>query len=164
MLRAVAAGEGDRLRAIRLESLRHDPGAFASTLAHEELLPAEWWAGWAALSQEGSKQRTFVVCGEADEWLGLALVRLAADQPGMAVINAMWVAPEARRNGHSRALCEACAEWAAGHGLHTVTLEVVEGNATARRAYESFGFSVAGETTIVVGGEDLRELLMARAL
>ena len=82
MLRAVAAGEGDRLRAIRLESLRHDPGAFASTLAHEELLPAEWWAGWAALSQEGSTQRTFVVCGEADEWLGLALVRLAADQPG----------------------------------------------------------------------------------
>ena len=164
VVRAVVAGEGGRLREIRLASLRHDPAAFASTLEEELRAPNTWWTGWAALSQEGATQRTFVVCDAAGAWRGLALVRLDTERPGAAVINAMWVAPEARRRGHSRELCEACATWAAGAGAVTLALEVVEGNLAAQRAYESFGFAVTGETTITVGGHGVRELLMARAL
>ena len=164
MVRAIAAGEGGRLREIRLASLRHDPRAFASTLADELRSPSAWWTGWAALSQEGVTQRTFVACDAADAWHGLALVRLDAERPGVAVINAMWVAPERRRRGLSRALCEACAGWAAGAGAASLVLEVVEGNLAALSAYEAFGFAVTGQTTAVVGGHEVRELVLARAL
>ena len=164
MVRAVVAGEGDRLREIRLESLRQDPDAFASTLDEELRSPDEWWTGWAALSQEGVTQRTFVVCDAADAWQGLALVRLDAARPGVAVINAMWVAPAVRRQGHSRALCEACAQWAVGAGAGALVLEVVEGNLAAQSAYESCGFAVTGETTVRIGGRKVRELVLARAL
>jgi RimJ/RimL family protein N-acetyltransferase len=145
-VRHVRADEHDRLRALRLQALSSDPAAFTATYARDVGQPPEWWHRWAAQSDAGDQQRTFVLVDAEDRWLGLALARRDADRPAAAVINAMWVAPEARGGG-ARALCDACAAWAAERGLDEITLTVLADNANARRAYEAAGFAVQGRTT-----------------
>lgn len=125
-------------------------------------------------------QRTFVLADDDDRWLGLALVRPDGERPGDAVLNAMWVAPEARGQRAAARLCDACAAWAAERGLAELTLTVVVGNDAGRRAYEAAGFAVCGRTTWsehggavdalvsggerVAGGRTLDEYVMVRRL
>jgi len=80
-------------------------------------------------------------------WLGLALARRDEACADAAILNAMWVAPEARGSRAVVLLCDACAAWAAARGLGALTLDVLAGNARARRAYESAGFTVTGDDT-----------------
>jgi RimJ/RimL family protein N-acetyltransferase len=176
----VRAGEHARLRELRLAALGGDPDAFGATYARDAAKPEEFWRTWAAQSEEGRVQRTFVLTGDDDRWLGLALVRPDGDRPGAAVLNAMWVAPEARGRRAAARLCDACARWAAERGLRQLTLTVVAGNDAGRRAYEAAGFRVCGTTTwsdhggavdALVGGGDrdpggrtLDEHVMVRAL
>lgn len=139
-VRHVLAHEADRLREIRLRSLAGDADAFGSTYEHALTLPADWWERGARRSDQGV-QRTFVVVDEDDAWLGIALVRPHDESPDDAVINAMWVAPEARRMGAGRALLEACVEWAREQRFRSVYLHVRVANAVARAAYAAAGFA-----------------------
>jgi RimJ/RimL family protein N-acetyltransferase len=160
-IRAVEAYEALALREIRLASLQADPDAFGSTHARDLAHPASWWERWA----KGEGQRTFVVVDETDRWLGLALVRADDEAPGDAVLNAMWVAPEARGQGAARALCDACAAWAAEHGYRALNAAVVVGNQPARRAYESAGLEFSYATTWTGDtGRTLDELILKRTL
>jgi GNAT superfamily N-acetyltransferase len=163
-VRHVLAGEADRLRELRLASLKADPHAFAVTYGADLAKPASWWEQGAARSDEGGEQRTFVVTDDDDRWLGLALVRPDDQAPGDAVLNAMWVAPEARRQGAARALCDACAAWAAERGFRALNLAVVIGNDAAQRAYEAAGFVPSHTTTWVEEGRSLEELILTRRL
>jgi GNAT superfamily N-acetyltransferase len=163
-VRHVVRDEAAQLRELRLASLSTDPEAFGSTHAREVAMPADWWQGWADRSDEGTDQRTFVLVDADNRWLGLALARRDEDQPGAAVVNAMWVASQARGHGGARALCDACAAWAGGRGFDTLTLAVVVGNERALRAYTTAGFVVSGETTWDRDGRTLNELLMSRPL
>jgi ribosomal protein S18 acetylase RimI-like enzyme len=136
----VCRHEAGELRTIRLAALAADPDAFGSTYAREVGRPPAWWERWAADSDDGRDARTFVAIDAAGRWLGLALVRRDAAEPGTAVLHAMWVAPEARRRGAARALCDACAGWARASGCHMLTLGVAEGNDAALAAYRAAGF------------------------
>lgn len=142
-VRHVRAGEADRLREIRLASLKADPDAFSSTYEREAAYPESWWTSRAALSDAGDEQRTFLVVDRDDRWLGMALAR---DDGGQAVLNAMWVAPPARGRGAGRALCDACADWAAERGFEALDVAVVPDNAPARRAYEAAAFAAHDRT------------------
>ena len=146
-LRPVRDDEAPRLRELRLACLTADPAAFTSTYEQESRRTDEWWTGWAARSSAGVDQRTFVVTDDDDRWLGLALVRADDERPGDAVINSMWVAPEARRRGAGQELLVACVAWAAEHGFSAVNLCVMRGNDAALRLYEAAGFTVCGATT-----------------
>ncbi len=53
----------------------------------------------------------------------------------------LYVVPQARGQGHGRALIEACAHWARGRGHRLITVGVLARNASAVRAYEGTGFS-----------------------
>jgi RimJ/RimL family protein N-acetyltransferase len=163
-VRHVLSGEYDLLRQLRLASLDADPEAFASTYAEDAGQPAERWQWWAAQSENGTTQRTFVLVADDGRWLGLTLVRLDGDKPGSAVLNAMWIAPEARGRHAAGLLCEACAKWAAERGCSELTLTVVVDNEVARRAYEGAGFAVCGKTTWSRDGRTLDEVVMARTL
>jgi RimJ/RimL family protein N-acetyltransferase len=158
----VLGAEAARLRALRLASLAADAVAFGSTYARDAARPAQWWQRWAAQSEDGSGQRTFVLVDEHDRWLGLALVRREQQQPGTAVVLAMWVAPGVRGRGGAYALCDACAIWAKAQGLHELRLEVVVENATARRAYQAAGFEVRGESEWSQAERTLQVLIMTR--
>ena len=155
-LRAVRDDEATPLRDVRLAALAADPAAFTSTYEQESTRPDESWTRWAALSSAGVGQCTFVVTDDDDRWLGLALVRAEDERPGEAVINSMWVAPEARGRGAGLQLCAACVEWAAERGFTAVNLCVMRGNDAALRLYESAGFTVRSQ-----GPE---QLSMTRAL
>jgi ribosomal protein S18 acetylase RimI-like enzyme len=145
-LRPVREDEAARLREIRLACLAADPDAFTSTYAEAEASPDEWWTRWATRSAAGVEQATFVVTDDDDGWHGLALVRADDEHPGEAVINSMWVAPEARGNGCGRALCDACIAWAAERGFSAVNLCVMLGNDAALRLYAASGFVEHGRT------------------
>ena len=93
----------------------------------------------------------------------MALVRLDDEAPDSAVLNAMWVAPEARGRRMARLLCEACGVWAAERGCRELRLAVVVDNDAARRAYESAGFAVRGRGTWVGDGRTLDEFVMSRS-
>jgi GNAT superfamily N-acetyltransferase len=164
MIRHVEAHEAERLRELRLASLRADPDAFGATYEGDAARPADWWERGARLSGAGAEQRTFVVVDDADSWLGMALVRADDASPGDAVLNAMGVAPAARGQGHARALCDACARWAAEHGFTALNTAVVTGNDAARRAYESAGFTFAGTGTWTGHGRSLPEQRLRRPL
>jgi GNAT superfamily N-acetyltransferase len=125
-----------------------NPEAFTADYDETAAHPAEWWATWVA------DRRTFIAVDADDRWLGIAIVRPIGS--GRAVVNAMWVAPEARRRGAARALCEACTGWATAFGCRTLEISVVEGNTAARRAYETAGFSL--------DRVDGAELVLARSL
>ena len=153
-IRHVLAHESERMKAIRLHALQADPTGFSSTFAREAALPDEWWTSRAALSEAGHEQRMYVVADEDDRWLGMALAR--RDERGQAVLNAMWVAPEARGRGAAKALCDACATWARARGFATLEVEVFEDNVAGRRMYESAGF--------VAHGTDGRLLALRRPL
>ncbi len=163
-VRHVLSGEHDLLRELRLASLAADPEAFASTYAEDAGEPAERWQWWAAQSEDGRTQRTFVLVADDGRWLGLTLVRLDGDKAGSAVLNAMWIAPEARGRRAAGLLCEACAKWAAERGCSELTLTVVVDNQVAQRAYEGAGFAVRGKTTWSRDGRTLDEFVMTRSL
>jgi RimJ/RimL family protein N-acetyltransferase len=164
-VRHARATEAAALRAIRLNSLQSDPEAFGSTYERDAAHPQDWWERMATRSEDGGEQRTFVAVDDADRWLGLAVVRADDEAPGDAVLNAMWVAPEARHQGAARALCNACAEWAAEHGFRVLNAAVVVGNDAARRAYESAGFTFSHATTWTGdSGRTLDELILTRTL
>jgi GNAT superfamily N-acetyltransferase len=76
----------------------------------------------------------------------------------------MWVAPEARGCGAGRALCDACAAWAAEHGFRALNLAVVVGNDAAQRVYAGAGFVPSHTTTWVEDGRTLEELILTRRL
>lgn len=164
-IRPLRACEHEPLRQLRLRALLTDPDAFGSTYAREVALPTERWQRWAELSAAGVSQRTFVLVDSDDQWLGLALVRLDGEQPTLAELNAMWVAPEARRSGGALRLCDACVAWAAESGSRELQLSVVVSNAAARRAYERAGFRV--QRRELWNGDDgrtLDEFIMVRRL
>ena len=160
VVRWARRGEGARLREIRLASLGADPAAFGSSVEREEGRPSSWWASRAELSEAGVEQRTFVAVDDADRWVGLALVRRDEERPGVAVINAMWVAPEGRGRGAGVALCDACVAWARSRGFALVELAVIADNAPALRAYRAAGFEVTGAEHTLDDGR--RELTMTR--
>ena len=57
----------------------------------------------------------------------------------------MWVAPEARGSGVSRALVEVVLGWAEEGGFERVVLWVTEPNERAQQLYTSCGFDFTGE-------------------
>lgn len=69
---------------------------------------------------------------------------------GLAVLHQGWAglfdvatAPDARRQGLARALCEQLLHWAATQGAHHAYLQVVQANAPARALYARLGFVTA---------------------
>jgi len=160
----VLAEEHVPLRELRLASLASDPQAFGSTHARERAQTQAYWRRWAAQSEDGTTERTFVLLGDEDRWLGLALVRIDHDRPGTAVLGAMWVSPAARGRGGSGVLCEACVAWTIERGMSELTLTVVVDNERARHAYEAAGFAICDRTTWSEYGRTLEEYVMSRSL
>jgi GNAT superfamily N-acetyltransferase len=167
----VRAGDEAALRRVRLAALRADPHAFSSTFEREHALPASHWASWALDSEVGATQRWFALLdrpapgGDVDaDWLGVAVVRADPDAAGVAVINAMWIAPEARRRGGTRVLCDAAADWATERGFEVIELAVLRGNEPALGAYRSNGFVMADDGDAQLHGCAADDLVMRRPL
>jgi len=158
MIERLRAGEGPRLRAIRLRALADAPDAFGSTLADGERRSAEdWEAQIEALP-------TFVW---RDGGADLGMVRGAPHDRDLdtGYLISTWVAPEARGRGIGAALVREVLAWARGRGLRHLLLDVGVPNGPARRLYERLGFVATGATAALPPPrEHVCEIEMAIAL
>ena len=107
---------------------------------------AEIWAaddvGPARLAVMGraSDPRTWLLGRLDDRPTGCAFVAVSG---GVAMLNALVVAPQARRRGLAAHMVQGAAAWAAAAGAATFGLAVTQGNAPARALYQSLGMAEA---------------------
>ena len=126
------------LRAIRLRALQDAPEAYGST--YEETVhrtDAEWRGYFDTVTP-------FIAEGPDGASVGLAGTYRDEDEPSIAHLISMWVAPEARGTGVGDALIAQVMSFASLHGAAAVRLDVVEGNDPAMRLYERNGFRLTG--------------------
>jgi ribosomal protein S18 acetylase RimI-like enzyme len=139
-VRRLGAQEADLLRDVRLRALRDAPMAFGSTLARETGYAPEKWERWAAEAASGESQAVFI----AQPAAGMASGVIDDEDPALAHLYAMWVAPQARGTGAGRALVEAVVAWATERGAERLTTSVTDGNAVAAGLYTAAGFADTG--------------------
>ena len=139
LVRAVAPGDWQIWRELRLRGLADAPDAFGSTLAREREFGDDRWR--AKVAPDPARE---VWLAERDGVaVGTAVAMLAPD--GLrSQLFAMWVAPEARRSGAARALIAAARGWAAARGACELVLHVTDGNLAAIELYRTAGFADTG--------------------
>ena len=136
--------------------------AYAQVVADDQTDAALRTLGWTAdgpdtLFQFASMSRLARVLGtpgdvatveEDPAQTGAATVRVGDDASARLLLSddwlgldAVWVAPDRRRQGLARALLAEAVDWAASLGAMTTYLQVAEDNTAALTLYESLGFA-----------------------
>lgn len=131
--------EGDRLRALRLASLRDAPDAFGATIDETAARPPGSWR------RQLVDLATFVAVADGVD-VGLVRIGPFTEDPRAAMLISMWVAPAARGRGAGDALIAAAVDWARAQGFARVVLDVGDHNAPAIALYARNGFEPTGET------------------
>jgi ribosomal protein S18 acetylase RimI-like enzyme len=153
----LAAGDGLRLRSIRLRALRDAPDAFASTFAEAAARSPEGW------EQQVVELATFVAVLEGHD-VGMARGATLEDAITGLLIS-VWVAPEARGLGIGEALVDAVVAWARASRLERLLVDVGDENAAAIALYARMGFEPTGEVgTLPPPREHIREHRRMRTL
>lgn len=130
MIRFLSADEVDTFRTIRLEALKQEPAAFAST-----------YADWAALSHEewqGRLQRCSVIAAfDGDMPVGMmGLLPVEADLELIMV----YLRASHRGQGLAEGMLDKLNELAWSQGAQRLVLRAHSGNKAALRFYEKAGF------------------------
>ncbi|RII13536.1 Mycothiol acetyltransferase [Streptomyces sp. YIM 130001] len=176
-VRAVRGEEWERVRELRLASLRDEaaPVAFLETYERASAQPDSFWQARAEGAASGTDVRQFVAETDDGVWAGsvVVLVEKAGEvsvlgdeiPSGSAQLVAVYVRPEYRGRGVLAELFEAAQGWARSvEGVERVRLFVHEENGRARAAYAKCGFELTGESVPVSGaaevGSGARELEM----
>jgi ribosomal protein S18 acetylase RimI-like enzyme len=132
-------------KAVRLRALQDTPSAFGSTYSREsQFSDADWQQRAANLCTPRSIG--YLAC-EQDEYCGIAVGFLNEQNPQIAELMSMWVAPEHRRTGTGRLLVvDGIESWARGRGANTLQLMVTSNNLAAIAFYRRLGFTETGHT------------------
>lgn len=102
----------------------------------------------------------WVVARNGDDVVGLARsVRVADGPTSERHDESVWVARRHRRSGITRALVQQLAELERRGGVTEFRVWVLEGNDSARRAYERLGFESTGEVKQLDGSGRVEERL-----
>ena len=117
--------------------LRESPGAFGSRYADAVTFDEATWRGRLTSCDHHLAELDGRAVGAA----GLHV------EDGVADLIGMWVRPQARGRSVGALLVQAVLDRAAVLGCDRVRLDVVDGNAPARRLYERMGFVATGVVT-----------------
>ena len=145
------------LRSVRLRALTDSPDAFGSTYAHELARSDDDWRRWI------EPNPTFFLDAAPGEAAGIVAGVRDEQDPSIAMLMAMWVAPPSRRSGGSDLLVEAVIQWAAETESRSLYLWVTDGNEPARQLYARHGFVLTGRT-LIRDRDGRTDLEMCRAL
>ncbi|MGW8066537.1 GNAT family N-acetyltransferase [Streptomyces ziwulingensis] len=165
VIRSPRADEWPAVKELRLRALR-DPLAhlaYLETYDDAVVRPDSFWRERAAGGAEGAAgARQIVAEGPGGLWLGTLTVLVeeagTTDWAGLPVerrqghVVGVFVRPEWRGSGLTKALFDAGLEWAWESGLERVRLIVHPDNGRARGAYRKAGFAPSGRTVPLVGG------------
>jgi ribosomal protein S18 acetylase RimI-like enzyme len=154
-VRRFAPDEWRTYRDLRLRALAESPDAFGSTLALERARPDAEWARRLDTGARSSSELPLVAERGGDA-VGLAWGRLAGEEPGVAHLYQVWVAPQHRGHGVGRLLLDAVVAWARAAGAHTLALDVTCGDTPAMRLYTRAGCQPAGELAPLRPGSPLQ--------
>jgi ribosomal protein S18 acetylase RimI-like enzyme len=132
------------VKAVRLRSLATDPSSFVSTYAREAAFAEVEWTDWAAGDASGEEMTTLLAMRSRDP-VGLVAAYRDDVQRSLFHVIAMWVAPEARREGIGRRLLSEIEEWIASCGGNCVQLAVADQALAAIRLYDAAGYRPDGE-------------------
>jgi GNAT superfamily N-acetyltransferase len=165
VVRRTRPDEAATFKAFRLRALADSPDAFATTTAQAEAMPWDMWVHRVTRGSVGQESLVLVaVDAESGDWLGMTGSYFADDQPHVAHVVSVWVAPEARRRGVGRLLQEAARTWAVSRGAREQRLWVTHTNEAARMLYLAEGFTLTGTTQPHPAKPELHELEMVRPL
>ncbi|MEU3659099.1 GNAT family N-acetyltransferase [Streptomyces sp. NPDC032940] len=159
VIRSIRADEWPAVKELRLRALQ-DPVAhlaFMETYDDAVARPDSFWQERAAGSAEGvSRAQQIVAEGPDGLWLGTLTVLMeeagTTDWAGLPVdrrqghVVGVFVRPEWRGSGLTKALFDAGLEWAWAAGAERVRLIVHEDNARAQGFYRKAGFAPSGRT------------------
>ena len=137
-VRQLAPDEFTTLCAIRLRAVQDSPAAYGSTYEQAVGRSDADWRAWFDTATP------FLAEDPDRAALGLAAMYREADEPAVAHLISIWVAPEARGTGIGDALVEEVVNFASVQGVAVVRLDVAEGNDQAARLYERNGFRLTG--------------------
>jgi GNAT superfamily N-acetyltransferase len=173
VIRQVRAEEWAAVKELRLIALQ-DPVAdiaFLETYETAVTRPDTYWQERTARAAEGADgMRQFIAETADGTWVGS--VALLVEEPGtkdlagfrverrQGHLVGVFVRPEYRGNGLTKALFEAALEWAWGVGLERVRLIVHPDNVRALGFYRKAGFVESGVTLPLAGKPDEHELEM----
>lgn len=129
---------------IRLEGLKENPEVFITTM--DEILdqddPIEYKA------EILDKNYTIGAFTDKGELIGVATLRtfekVKAEHKGK--IESVYVSSRARKMGAGYLLIEEAIHLAKSLGLEQLTLNIIEGNETAKKLYEKLGFKTFAKT------------------
>ncbi|CAL9493587.1 Mycothiol acetyltransferase [Streptomyces sp. enrichment culture] len=166
------------MKELRLTALR-DPVAhlaFLETYEEAAARPDSFWRDRTArAAQEAGAVRQFVAVTEAGQWVGTVAVLIeeagTKDWAGLPVerrqghLIGVYVAPDHRGGGLTRALFAAALEWAWQRGAERVRLIVHPENGRALGFYRKAGFVRSGVTVPLAGkpGEHEWEMVYERS-
>ncbi|GIG39867.1 GNAT family N-acetyltransferase [Cellulomonas phragmiteti] len=152
LIRHVDEDDWQTVRDVRLRSLRESPDAFGSSLTREERFAESHWRMRLRTSA------TWVAVDDAGEPRGLvSLVQEPGSPEDDRHVVSLWVAPEVRRQGIGWSLLDAVVRGGAAQGASTVSLWVVDDNASAVDLYVRAGFTRTGERQVLPRDPDRTE-------
>ena len=158
-IRSFRPTEWEVYRDVRLAALRDSPDAFGSTYTLNSTFDDDVWR---ARLEGLAPDADFAIAATTNDIVGgMAWVRITADEPDIAHLFQMWVAPEFRGQGVARRILHAAIEWAQRNGARTIELAVTIGASPARRLYETVGFEPVGEPEPLRDGSTLQVQPMA---
>ncbi len=111
VIRRLTSAEWRTYRDLRLRALADSPNAFGSTLARESARSDDEWR--ERVERGVNSPREFPALASVDDLpVGIAWARLDDNEPGVAHLFQVWIAPEHRGVGAGRRLVEAAVAWA----------------------------------------------------
>jgi GNAT superfamily N-acetyltransferase len=156
-VRRLTAGDGGRIRELRLRALQEAPYAFSSSLKRERVRTAADW-------EDIARDAVVFVAVENDEWLGMVGAYVRDDAPEAVGIWGTWVDPQARGRGLGRLLMDAAIEWARDGGAIRIDLSVTDQADAAHALYQRLGFVPTGEREPLASDPTRVEIFMTRPL
>ena len=163
IIRRFSTDEWRTYRDLRLRALAESPDAFGSTFAREVALVDDDWRFRVASGATAPNELPLLALVD-DTPAGLAWGRIADEEPDIAHIYSVWVAPDHRGLGIARLLMEEVIAWARAFGARVVRLDVTVGNRAAVQLYRGLGFIDVGDTQPMRVGSALRSQVMERML
>ncbi|MBP1858440.1 GNAT family N-acetyltransferase [Rhizobium herbae] len=161
MIRHLGPEDIDIFRRIRLEALRSEPAAFASSSEDWEGLPdAEW-------RRRLTVNAVFVDFHEGEPVAIMGLMRQSASKMAhRATVIMVYVRRDRRGGGHAKALLDVLVRHARVAGIRQLELAVSAENPTAIRFYRREGFAEVGRIPggTIHEGREIDEILMTRRI
>jgi len=143
-IKRVTAEDGPLIKRLRLRALEIDPLSFGSTLAREVVFSDSEWAEWASEDASGEDTAT-LIAKQGKKPVGMVAAYRDESQRRLFHVIAMWVAPEARREGIGRRLLQEIESWIESSGGTSIQLSVSDAAEAASDLYEKAGYLPDGE-------------------